>query len=206
MSRFGQPRSLIGAMLLFLSASACSRPTPAVPTEGPSQTGQTPFQDQGKGPVEDNPETVALIEKANSEPSLPFQTSQVLPGGSLLTVRLKSPITADKEGVYQTFKAVIDEPVVFEGTTLIPRGTIASGRVGVAHVSKEKPSRGYVSLVLESVNLDGLDLPVQTATLFARQIPSENSSGTVRLEKGHRLTFRLTEPFYSGVDHPQTSH
>ena len=206
MSRFGQPRSLIGAMLLLLSASACSRPTPAVPIEGASQPGQTPFQDRGRGSVEGNPKTAALIEKATPDHNLPFQTSLALPAGSLVTVRLKSPITAEKEGVNETFEAVIDEPVVFEGNTLIPRGAIAWGRVGAGHVSNERPDRGYVRLALESLNLDGFDLPVQTAILFARQIPADNGSDTVRLEKGHRLTFRLTEPFYPDVQHSQTSH
>ena len=205
-SRFGQPRSLIGAMLLLLSALACSRPTPAVPTEGASQPGQTPFQDQRRSSVEGNPQKAALIEKATSDHNLPFQSSQALPVGSLVTVRLKSPVTAEKEGDTEIFEAVIDEPVIFEGNILIPRGTIASGRVGAAQVSQQRPNRAYVRLALDSVNLDGFDLPVQTAILFARQLPGDNHSRTVRLEQGHRLTFRLTEPFYPDVQHSQTRH
>lgn len=204
-SRFGQPRSLIGVMLLLLFALACSRPTPAVPTEGASQTGQTPFQDERRSSVE-GPQTAALIEKTTSDHNLPFHSSQALPVGSLVTVRLKSPVTAEKEGANEIFEAVIDEPVIFEGNILIPRGTIASGRVGPAQVSQPRPDRAYVRLALDSVNLDGLDLPVQTAILFARQLPGDNHSRTVRLEAGHRLTFRLTEPFYPDVQHSQTRH
>lgn len=206
MSRFDQPRSLIGTMLLLLAASACSRPTPAVPTEGATQASQTPFRDPGTGSVEDKPEAAALIERGAPDGNLPFQTSQMLPAGSLLTVRLKSAITAEKEDTNETFQAVFDEPVVFEGNVLLPRGTIAAGRVGAAHVSVERPGRGYVSLALDSVNLDGLDLPIRTAILFARQIPRDTRSGTVRLEKGHLLTFRLTEPFYPDVRHSQTNN
>jgi hypothetical protein len=175
-----------------------------VPTEGAAQPSQTPFQDPGTGSIEDKPEAAALIERG-APGNLPFQTSQMLPAGSLLTVRLKSAVTAGK-GANETFKAVIDEPVVFEGNVLIPRGAIAAGRVGAAHVSVERPGRGYVSLALDSVNLDGLDLPIRTAILFARQIPGDNRSGMVRLEKGHLLTFRLTEPFYPDVRHSQTNN
>lgn len=205
MCRFGQRRSLIARVaLLLLATSGCSRPTPAVPTEGASQSGQTPVQDKGSGSV-NGPEPAALVEKATPDAILPFQTTLAVPAGSLLTVRLTSAINTEKEGDTETFEAVVDDPVILEGKTLIPRGSTALGRVGAAHVSKVRPE-GYVRLSLESVNLDGFHLPVQTAVLFARQSPEDVSSGTVRLEEGHRLTFRLTEPFYPDVQHAQTSH
>lgn len=206
MSGFAQRRSLIAPVaLLLLATSSCSRPTPTVPTEGASQSGQTPLQGKGSGSV-NGPEPAALIEKATPDAILPFQTTQVLPAGSLLTVRLTSPITTETEGDTERFEAVVDDPVIFEGKTLIPRGSTAVGKVGAAPVSKVTPDRGYVRLSLESVNLDGFHLPLRTAVLFARQSPGDLSSRTVRLEEGHRLTFRLTEPFYADVQHAQAGH
>jgi len=122
-----------------------------------------------------------------------------------MTVRLKSAIVAAEKGSTDAFVAIVDEPITFEGNTLIPRGTIVSGRVGAAHIPNLRPDRGYVRLGIESVNLDGLDLPVQTATLFARQISGDLRPGIIRLEKGRRLTFRLAEPFYPGEQHASVS-
>lgn len=204
--RFALSRTFIGpTLLLFLAASGCSRRSPTVPTEDVSQTGQTPFQSPSRS-SEDTPQTAALIEKSNPDTELPFRSSDVLPAGSLLTVRLKSPITAAEDGISKTFEAIVDEPITMEGNASIPRGTIVSGRVGAAHIPNLRPDRGYVRLGLESVNLDGLDLPVQTSTLFARQIAGDLHPGMIRLEKGRRLTFRLAEPFYPGAQHTSASH
>jgi len=201
MSRLGQFRLLIGSMLLlFLSAAGCSRPTPGLPAENTTSTGQTPFEDSARGSGEDGAPTTAVLEK-NIVGNLPFENRQVLPAGSLLTVRLKSPLTAENEGSKGTFAATVDEPVIAEGMTLIPEGAQVSGRIGQVRISNMRPDRGYVRLELESVSLDGFDLPVQTADLFARQISGDVRPGTIRLEKGRRLTFRLTEPFYPGAQH-----
>jgi hypothetical protein len=67
--------------------------------------------------------------------------------------------------------------------------------VEAARISALKPERGYLRLALQSVHLGGVDVPVQTASLFARQGPSADpQASTVRLEDGRRLTFRLMEP------------
>ena len=113
-------------------------------------------------------------------------------------VRLKDPISADKTGNPNSFEASIDQPVVIEGNTLIPQGAIVTGQVESARLSKVKPGRGYVRLALHSVQVSGVDLPLHTASLFVRQSSPDGPSGpTVRLQKGHRLTFRLTEPAFT---------
>jgi hypothetical protein len=92
---------------------------------------------------------------------------------------------------------------VVEGNTLIPRDAVVSGRVESARTSKIRPDRGYVRLSLDSVQVDGLAVPVETASLFARHLPaSDADSATIRLEKGRRLTFRLKEPIFF---HPAVS-
>jgi hypothetical protein len=93
---------------------------------------------------------------------------------------------------------------------------VVSGRVESARASKVKRNRGYVRLVLNSIHLAGMSLPIQTSSLFVRgnasdvqsgetthgettqgeAAQSEASAAVIRLEKGRRLTFRLTEPAY----------
>jgi hypothetical protein len=70
-----------------------------------------------------------------------------------------------------------------------------------------KRNRGYVRLKLASVHIGSLDVPVQTASLFARQSPlSGGSSRTIRVEQGRRLTFALAEPVFIASQHGQAAH
>ena len=80
-------------------------------------------------------------------------------------------------------------------------------------------NRGYVRLVLDSIHVAGLDVQVKTSSLFVRgkagqtqTLRSEVSQGeasttVMRLEKGRRLIFRLTEPVYvAGSQRPPSEH
>jgi hypothetical protein len=149
----------------------------------------------------------------NPETGLPFQDSQNLPAGTLLTVRLKNPITAENPDANLVFEAVVDESIVIEGNKLVPRGVTVSGRVESTRASNLKRDRGAVRLTLDSIHLAGATLPIQTSSLFVRGnasdahvSPSEGPQSddppaAIRLEKGRRLTFRLSEPVYVAASH-----
>jgi len=219
MNWFRRPRGLtiwpmlLGLLMLLqlLWTAACDRPTGLQSDAGAAHTDQpqVPFHDaappSGSQAAQDN--------GANSETTLPFHDPLNLPAGTLLTVRLKYPISAENPGANGTFEAVIDEPVVIEGNRLVPRGTTVAGRVESARASSVKRNRGYVRLALDSIHLAGANLPIRTSSLFVRgnaggtlnpdgEVPQSEvqqtgaSAAVIRLEKGHRLTFRLTEPVY----------
>jgi hypothetical protein len=190
-SRLHKSRSPIWLAILALTcAFGCSRQLD-VPTEGTPQGNQTSFREREATDGSDAIGAVAGLSHADAN-SVPFRNSQYVPAGTLLTVRLQNPVTARSTVAGAQFQAVLEEPVVIEGNTMIPQGAVVAGRIESSRVSKVRPDRGYVRLALESVQLGGLDVPVQTASLFAPQAPQEQ--GTIRLEKGRRLTFRLTEP------------
>lgn len=190
----------------LLGTMSCSRPNGMAPDAGMTQTAQqAPFHEN----IDPDNSSAGLSSTswgnaAQTENSLPFHDSQNLPAGTLLTVRLKSPISAESSTT-NSFAAIVDEPVVIEGNTLIPRGAAVSGRVESVRTSKVKPDRGYVRLALQSVRVGGVDLPVQTASLFARQAPVEVSS-LVRLEKGRRLTFRFTQSVSAPIPTSPAGH
>jgi len=199
MSRFPRARNLaVWPVLFALLTVACSRPG----TDRAAQNNQhqVPLQD---GSADDSSSLgVPLAQGKNLKPesSLPFRDSVGLPAGTLLTVRLKTPISADSPGASGTFDAVVDEPVLVEGTTLLPRGASVAGRVESAHASALRRNRGYVRLTLDSITVGGQELRIQTASLFANGNAGETQSAAgdasprvVRLESGRRLTFRLTE-------------
>lgn len=212
MSRFRGPRALtITAILLaMLCALACSPPAGLQPGNGATQTGQpqVPFHD-GDGKLSRSSNSSGAQDNGLApETNLPFRDSPNLPAGTLLAVRLKNPISAENPDANGTFQAVVDEPVVIEGNKLVPLGTVVSGRIESARASNLKRNNGYLRLTLDSIDIAGSKLSVQTSSLFVRGnagqtqtpqghvSPGKVSATVIRLEKGRRLTFRLTEPVY----------
>lgn len=203
MNPCGALRSIVLWLMLFalISVMGCSRQIDVPSEEAAAQSDQAPFREVGSNsigasaPVPEDP--------SSKHSGLPFHDSQNLPAGTLISVRLDASISA---GQPNSFEGSVDEPVVILGKTILPRGTLVSGRVEFASSSNVRPDRSYVRLALISIRLAGTDVPVQTASLFARQHNPEGASNPIiRLEKGHRLTFRLTEPVYSLLQTAQVS-
>jgi len=204
MSQMGRSsRALVPTILLTLLTLGCSRRPPNLPGEAGAPTSTTPFHTQKATSAD----TALQGYSSDDVPGtgLPFENSPLLPAGALVTVRLKVPLVAGS-GSRESFEAVLDEPVVVEGSTLIPRDAIVSGRIETAHTSTVRPDRGFVRLTLDSVRVDGFDVPIQTASLFARPLPTGDAdSDTIRLEKGRRMTFRLKDPVFLQLTSSKTS-
>jgi len=208
MGQIRRSHGLIGPVLAALLLTvACSRPT-GVPSDGANDGTQTPFQSSSQS-AESGSEAgthSAASEDRGQEQSLPFHDPQNVPAGTLLTVQLRQSLTAATTAANDSFEATVEQPVVINGNTVVPRGTTVMGRVQSARVSNSRPNRGYVRLALESVHVGGVDVPLQTASLFARQTSStEPSASAIRLEKGRRLTFRLTEAVSLNVQRTRAS-
>jgi hypothetical protein len=208
-------RAVVWLVVFSTFAVSCSRPAglrPDSPTQADQR--QVPFQDTSSTPGN----TAAGVSSPGQnkgqkgDAALPFRNTQDLPAGTLLTVRLKSPVSSENPGRSLTFDAVVDEPVRVEGNTLLPRGTSVAGRVESARTSQMKRNRGYIRLTLDAIDFDGRQLPVQTSSLFVhgntqQMTPSDgaDSPQVIHLESGRRLTFRLIEPV-SIAGSPLPSH
>ncbi|HET9306214.1 MAG TPA: hypothetical protein VFO46_09325 [Candidatus Sulfotelmatobacter sp.] len=202
------PSLAAGPLVLAMLAAGCSRPI-AVPGDSAAaqqDPHQTPFHEDGTNLDDARGETPGPSGKA-ADNSVPFHERENLPAGTLISVRLKTPISVEDPDAGDGFDAVVVEPVVIEGDTLIPPGILVSGTVESARTSQVKRNRGYVRLKLASVHIGSLDVPVQTASLFARQSPlSYGSPRTIRVEQGRRLTFALAEPVFIASQHGQAAH
>jgi hypothetical protein len=215
MTRLRWPRSrklwplLLGPLLVGCVDSSGAKSDTQTTTAAQHQI---PFHDSN---ASSGVEGTAAAQETGPTTGLPFQDSQNLPVGTLLTVRLKDPLSAEDSVTGSTFEAVIDKPIVIEGNTLVPRGTSVAGRVESSRVSALERNRGYVRLTLDEIAIAGRDLPIQTSSLFARANADgpRDSSGThpasastIHLEKGRQLTFRLTEPVYVVGQQPLLTH
>ncbi len=151
---------------------------------------------------------------------VPFKTdtSRALPAGTLLTIRLESSLSSARPDIGKRFIAAVDDPVVIGGSTIVPRDATVKGRVESARVSDVRRDAGYVRLTLESIRIGDKDVPLQTSSLFAQGTVAYSfhdvhrnwntshaaqshptQSTIVRLKKGRRLTFSLTEPVDLGT-------
>ncbi len=135
-----------------------------------------------------------------------------LPAGILITVRMESSLSTVHVSAGDPFTASVAGPLTIDGDTLVERGTPVSGRVESAEGPTDRPGLspdpGYVRLTLSTITVDGRPLVVQTSSLFARGTFRSSARGEARLadpksdacssgfcvQKGRRLTFRLTAP------------
>jgi hypothetical protein len=189
-------------LLVFLCCLCCVGCAHPANQNTPAKSNQeVPFRDLGDSPVGTTPSESSLAipqEGAGPPRDVPFHPRN-LPAGTLLSVRLNDAISADGKGAGATFTATLDEPIIIDGRIVVPRGASVVGQVESGESANASDRRGYLRLTLNSMEVGGRDLALNTSTLFARgttgkaQVHRAGGS-TVQLEPGRRLTFRLAEP------------
>lgn len=186
-------------LIPVLLASGCSRPASLDELGSPTAQPQIPFngseRQSRQSSTQRNSETAAT-DTSQSANVLPFRDARGLPAGTLLTVRLTRAVSTEQSD--RPFEAILENPVIVEGHTLIPGGAKASGLVESARASQLRRDRGYVRLRLSSIEIHGHHVPVETSSLFAKGSPVERADDpagvSIGLKNGHRLTFRLSGP------------
>jgi hypothetical protein len=90
-----------------------------------------------------------------------------VPVGTPLVVRLQAALSSASSEPGQEFDAVLQEPLVINGQTVVAKGTPVIGRVVAARHSGRLHNSGYIRIALVSVEINGKQVPVQTSSLFA---------------------------------------
>jgi hypothetical protein len=209
---------LCSALFVLALASGCSRPASVQASDGASASAdkekKLPFHPDDPAASGTQPGFAAQEPRQNpgGTSDLPFRNtvSPSLPAGTLLMVKLGVPLSSAQVGTNQVFSGIIEESVLSDGDVLVPSGTSVQGRVEGARSSDGRPNTGYVRLTLDSITMGGKQIPLHTASLFARgaferrpDLPATSDPGTnpvareIHLEKGRRLIFRVTAPMGS---------
>ena len=100
---------------------------------------------------------------APKPPPPPERKKVTVPSGTALNVRLTEGIDVDAAAAGQTFKAVIDDPVMISGATVIPRGASASLQAVKVEQSGKMKGSDKISLKLNSIRFGGMVYEVTTA-------------------------------------------
>lgn len=138
----------------FYTAAAVALPVPAPPP--PPE------------PVLERRSESNVFRPDNAEPvaaPAPPRWSGDLPAGTNLVVRLIDGVDSEVNHVGQTFAASIDEPVMINGETVIPRGADAVVKLVDAKDSGKFTGRSELTLNLVSVKIDGRPVDINTQTV-----------------------------------------
>jgi hypothetical protein len=142
--------------------------------------------------------TTAAASDPKQSASVPFRAlsqPRILAAGTLLTVQLQEPLSTAKVRPGDTFTAVVTMPLTTGQEILVKSGAAVTGRVESEGLqtgnSRRMPRAGYFRLTLVSIAVEGRQVTVRTSSLFARGAVQPAGVG---VQKGHRLTFRLTAP------------
>ncbi len=91
-------------------------------------------------------------------------TSVTIPSGKVLTVRLSDAVGSKISQPGQSFGGSLAKAVEVDGETVIPAGARVSGEVVDAKPLGRFAGGALLQLRLNSVTIDGQEMPVQTAT------------------------------------------
>ena len=117
-------------------------------------------------PVLRRPENV--MRPADAPPPPPpaaMATSGTLPAGTNLVIRMIDAVDSETNRVGQTFRASLDQPVMVDGETLIPRGADAVVKLVDAKESGKLTGRADLTLSLQSVSVNGRMLDINTQSI-----------------------------------------
>jgi hypothetical protein len=190
----------VAIILLTLSFfCACSRP----PADNAANA------DSQKLPFDREPRSSGISPSRSLIPS-----TTKLPEGTPIPIRLQSTVSSASSHAGDTFNATVDNAVVIDGQTLIPRGTVATGRVLEAKPSASSLGRslgsslepGYLRIVLVSLDIGGRSVMIETSSIFAKGGSREDRNGMTSTASGggqkdrdivfgtdRRLNFRLAQ-------------
>jgi hypothetical protein len=199
--RLGGRATVILALTLALALawlSGCSRQIAVPGSGGNAVSRDLPFD--------------RVSDHSGISPTAGF-TSDGVPAGTEIIVRLQSGMSSAEARAGDSFQAVVDEPVVVAGRTVVPRGTAVAGSVLAVQAARGSYDRGYLRVTLASIDMDGKPVALQTSSIFAKggwyekrktaamknppaDAGVDHGQGDIRFSTGHRFTFRLTQPLH----------
>ena len=120
-----------------------------------------------------------VSQRANeAEPGADRASAAELPAGAKFVIRMIDAVDSERNAVGQTFAASLDEPVLIDGDTVIPRGADVVVKLVDDKQSGKLAGRTTLTLDLMSVKVKGRMVDVNTQT-----VTEESSSRGARTAK-----------------------
>lgn len=91
-------------------------------------------------------------------------TTMTMPEHTVIHVTLDQAVSSNRNKPGDHFSATVSQPVVVDGTTVIPKGAHVRGLVVDARHSGRLKGRARLQLALQSVNVDGQSYRIHTVS------------------------------------------
>jgi hypothetical protein len=129
----------------------------------PAGSGQLPFARES--------------DPAGISPTAAFAPDGV-PIGTEITVRLQLILSSTDAHLGDSFAAVLDQPIVVAGQTVVLPGAPVTGTVLAAQACERLHDSGYLRVTLASITVNGKPLILQTSSIFAKGARHEKPKTT----------------------------
>ena len=86
-----------------------------------------------------------------------------VPAGMTITVRMLDGVDSAVNYTGETFRATVEEPLMVDGKTLIPKGAEAIGRLVTVERAGRFQGRPALTMELTALNFEGQSVAVQTS-------------------------------------------
>jgi hypothetical protein len=100
-----------------------------------------------------------------SPPPPPAMVSGTLPAGTNLVIRMIEAVDSETNRTGQTFRASLDQPVMVDGQTVIPRGADAWVKLVDSKDSGKLAGRAELAVSLQSVSINGHMVDINTQSI-----------------------------------------
>lgn len=104
-----------------------------------------------------------------------------VPAGTKLVVRLNSAVASDTSRVEQAVEGALTEPVVVDGTTVLPAGSIVKGEVSAVEPSGKVKGRARLALRFHSIAVEGHEAPYTIAARIDRLAPATKGEDAAKI-------------------------
>src|SRR5437879_1831321 len=125
---------LIALLALVVGAVACGKAT-GVPSNDAATADDTKLS------FDREADSTGILPSRSLVPSV-----SRLPEGTPITIRLQSTVSSASSNAGDSFEGTLDDPIVIEGQTAIPRGAAVTGRVLAARASGRLHDPGYLRI------------------------------------------------------------
>lgn len=85
------------------------------------------------------------------------------PAGTTLTVRMEETVDTDRNRAGDTFRATVEDPLLIDGRTVVPRGSEVKGRIARSRESGRISGQSELILELTDLTVSGRTYPLSTS-------------------------------------------
>jgi hypothetical protein len=139
------------------------RTTPAPPA---STTTSSTSRAADEPPVLRRTRPEAATTSSASTSTTPARMNITIPAGAEITVRMIDGVDSSVNQIGETFRASLDEPIVVNGQTIVPRGGDVTAKLTEVAEAGRIAGRSEVSLVLFDITINGRKHEVTTAEVY----------------------------------------